>query len=84
MPGGRALHNVLQFANVAGEIVMLETAADLNNVKPEDDADNTEEFTPMQQQLVSHGGSDAVGEITEFKSKKPLRFEHRPRLILSL
>ena len=24
----------------------------------------------MQQQLGSHGGSDAVGEITEFKSKE--------------
>ena len=70
MPGGRALHNVLQFANVVVEIVMLETAADLNNVKPEDDAENTEEFTPMQQQLGSHGGSDAVGGITEFKSKE--------------
>ena len=66
----RALHNVLQFANVAGEIVILETAADLNNVKPEDDAENTEEFRPIQQQLGSHGGYDAVGEITEFKSKE--------------
>jgi hypothetical protein len=84
MPGGRALHNVLQFANVVGEIVMLETAADLNNVKPEDDAENSEEFTPMQQQLGSHGGSDAVGGITELKARKPLRFEHRPRLKLSL
>ena len=70
MPGGRALHNVLQFSNVVGEIVMLETAADLNNVKPEDDAENSAEFTPMQQQLGSHGGSDAVGGITEFKSKE--------------
>jgi hypothetical protein len=70
MPGGRGLHNVLQFANVVGEIVMLETAADLNNVKPEDDAENTEEFTPTQQQLGSHGGSDAVGGITELKSKE--------------
>jgi hypothetical protein len=66
----RALHNVLQFANVVGEIVMLETTADLNNVKPEDDPEDTEEFTPVQQQLGSHGGSDAVGEITEFKSKE--------------
>ena len=46
------------------------TAGDLSNLKPEDDAENTEEFTPMQQQLGSHGGSDAVGEITEFKSKE--------------
>ena len=49
------------------------TADDLNNLKPEDDAENTEEFTPMQQQLGSHGGSDAVGEITEFKSKEAVK-----------
>ena len=49
------------------------TAGDLSNVKPEDDAENTEEFTPMQQQLRSHGGSDAVGEITEFKSKEAIK-----------
>ena len=49
------------------------TAGDLSNLKPEDDADNTEEFTPMQQQLGSHGGSDAVGEITEFKSKEAVK-----------
>ena len=49
------------------------TAGDLNNLKPEDDAENTEEFTPMQQQLGSHGGSDAVGEITEFKSKEAVK-----------
>ena len=48
-------------------------AGDLSNVKPEDDAENTEEFTPMQQQLGSHGGSDAVGEITEFKSKEAVK-----------
>jgi len=46
------------------------TAGDLSNVKAEDDAENTEEFTPMQQQLGSHGGTDAVGEITEFKSRE--------------
>ena len=49
------------------------TAGDLSNLKPEDDAENTEEFTPMQQQLGSHGGSDAVGEITEFKSKEAVK-----------
>ena len=49
------------------------TAGDLSNVKPEDDAENTEEFTPMQQQLGSHGGSDAVGKITEFKSKEAVK-----------
>ena len=49
------------------------TAGDLSNVKPEDDAENTEEFTPMQQQLGSHGDSDAVGEITEFKSKEAVK-----------
>ena len=49
------------------------TAGDLSNLKPEDDAENTEEFTPMQQQLGSHGGSDAVGEITEFKSKEAIK-----------
>ena len=49
------------------------TAGDLSNLKPEDDAENTGEFTPMQQQLGSHGGSDAVGEITEFKSKEAVK-----------
>ena len=49
------------------------TAGDLSNLKPEDDAENTEEFTPMQQQLGSHGGSDAVGKITEFKSKEAVK-----------
>ena len=49
------------------------TAGDLSNLKPEDDAENTEEFTPMQQQLGSHGGSDAVGDITEFKSKEAVK-----------
>ena len=49
------------------------TAGDLSNLKSEDDAENTEEFTPMQQQLGSHGGSDAVGEITEFKSKEAVK-----------
>ena len=49
------------------------TAGDLSNLKPEDDAQNTEEFTPIQQQLGSHGGSDAVGKITEFKSKEAVK-----------
>ena len=49
------------------------TAGDLSNLKPEDDAENTEEFTPMQEQLGSHGGSDAVGEITKFKSKEAVK-----------
>ena len=45
-------------------------AGNLSNVKPEDDPENTEEFTPMQQRLGSQDDPAAASEITEFKSKE--------------
>ncbi len=47
-------------------------AGNLSNVKPEDDPENTEEFTPMQQRLGSQDDPSAAGEITEFKSKEAI------------
>jgi len=44
-----------------------------SNVKPEDDPENTEEFTPMQQRLGSQDDPAAAGEITEFKSKEAIK-----------
>ena len=48
-------------------------AGNLSNVKPEDDPENTEEFTPMQQRLGSQDDPAAAGEITEFKSKEAIK-----------
>ena len=46
----------------------------LSNVKPEDDPENTEEFTPMQQRLESQDDPAAAVETTEFKSKEAIKF----------
>ena len=46
------------------------TASDLGNAKPNNDVENTEEFTPMQQRLESQGGSDNADKTTEFKNKE--------------
>ena len=46
------------------------TASDLGNAKPNNDVENTEEFTPMQQRLESQGGSDNTDKTTEFKNKE--------------
>ena len=48
-------------------------AGNLSNVKPEDDRENTEEFTPMQQRLESQDDPAAAGETTEFKSKEAIK-----------
>ena len=46
------------------------TACDLGNAKPNNDVENTEEFTPMLQRLESQGGSDNTDKTTEFKNKE--------------
>ena len=46
------------------------TASDLGNAKPNNDVENTEEFTPMQQRLESKGGSDNADKTAEFKNKE--------------
>ena len=48
-------------------------AGNFSNVKPEDDSENTEEFTPMQQRLRSQADPAAAGEISEFKSKEAIK-----------
>ena len=48
-------------------------AGNLSNLKPEDDPENTEEFTPMQQRLGSQDDPAAASEITEFKSKEAIK-----------